>query len=220
MLVGTWLMFGLFLDGYAHDNILTGAESFLTPWHGVFYSGFAATAGWILYLVARRVRSGIPAARAVPQGYGWAVVGIVIFAVGGIGDATWHTLFGIETGLDALFSPTHMLLFAGLFLVITSPLRAAWSRPDEGTVSWGRFFPAWLSITLASALMGWFFVACLWMPYHEWLALTPFDPVTDDGSTTVALGTGSMLVTTLILVAPTLHVLRRWRPPLGSYIVM
>ena len=154
VLVGTWLMFGLFLDGYAHANILSGTESFFTPWHAVFYSGFAATAGWILYLVARGVRSGIPAAKAIPRGYGWATIGIVIFAVGGIGDGAWHTLFGVETGMDALFSPTHLLLFAGLFLIITAPLKAAWARPDDGTIRWGRFFPAWLSITLASALMG------------------------------------------------------------------
>ena len=35
-----WFIFGLYLDGWAHNNI-GGLESFFTPWHAVFYSGFA-----------------------------------------------------------------------------------------------------------------------------------------------------------------------------------
>src|SRR3546814_5696776 len=37
---GIWMVVGLFLDGWAHDN--NKPESFFTPWHGVLYSGFAA----------------------------------------------------------------------------------------------------------------------------------------------------------------------------------
>ncbi len=44
VLLATWLIIGLFLDGWAHDNV-PELESFLTPWHAVFYSGFVATAG-------------------------------------------------------------------------------------------------------------------------------------------------------------------------------
>ena len=42
LLASFWLTIGLFLDGYAHEHLLDGDESFLTPWHLVFYSGFAA----------------------------------------------------------------------------------------------------------------------------------------------------------------------------------
>jgi hypothetical protein len=58
MLLGTWLLVGLVVDGWAHNN-LQALESFFTPWHALFYSGVAATAVWVL-----------------------AVVGVVVFAVG------------------------------------------------------------------------------------------------------------------------------------------
>src|SRR3546814_9388797 len=47
---GLWMVVGLFLDGWAHDN--AKPESFFTPWHGVLYSGFAASAAAAV-LVAR-----------------------------------------------------------------------------------------------------------------------------------------------------------------------
>ena len=47
IVLGLWFVVGLLLDAWAHNN-LRGLESFFTPWHGVFYSGFAATAAWIV----------------------------------------------------------------------------------------------------------------------------------------------------------------------------
>lgn len=217
--VAAWLMLGLFLDGYAHANILTGTESFLTPWHGVFYSGFIASAAWIIYLIVRRTDLGQPARRAIPIGYGWATIGIVVFASGGIGDGIWHTLLGIEISLDALFSPTHLLLFVGLFLIITAPLRAAWARSDEGPSAFAGLFPAWLSTTLATALVA-FFLSYLWSPRLPWLPRQTFDPQSGDGEIMVMLGMATMLITTLLLVAPTLLMLNRWRLPFGSFTVM
>jgi hypothetical protein len=43
MLFGTWLLIGLFVDGWAHTN-LESLETFFTPLHVDFYSGFEATA--------------------------------------------------------------------------------------------------------------------------------------------------------------------------------
>src|SRR3546814_9496965 len=51
---GIWMVVGLFLDGWAHDN--NKPESFFTPWHGVLYSGFAA-ATLAAVLVAARSRT-------------------------------------------------------------------------------------------------------------------------------------------------------------------
>ena len=47
MLLGTWLLVGVMVDGWAHNN-LEALETFFTPWHALFYSGFVATAGWVL----------------------------------------------------------------------------------------------------------------------------------------------------------------------------
>jgi hypothetical protein len=51
-----WLVGGLFVDGWAH-NTRPRLESFFTPWHGLFYSGFAAAAGWICWQVWSRRRA-------------------------------------------------------------------------------------------------------------------------------------------------------------------
>ena len=136
MLLGTWLLVGLVVDGWAHNN-LQALESFFTPWHALFYSGFVATAA----RARQPERSGLA---AFPAGYGLAVVGVVIFAVGGAGDMTWHTIFGIEQDVEALFSPTHLLLFAGMALILSTPLRAAWSDLAEPAApGYRRFLPCW-----------------------------------------------------------------------------
>jgi hypothetical protein len=150
VVVSTWLMVGLFIDGWAH-NTRSSLETFFTPWHAVFYSGFTACAAWTAVLIARRL-DGRPLSRArIPAGYGLAVVGIGVFAVGGAGDMTWHLLLGIETDVDALFSPTHLLLFCGIMLILTAPIRAirragwpAARRPIDA---------AQVTLTLATALV-------------------------------------------------------------------
>lgn len=43
VLLGLWFTVGLFFDAWAHNNE-AHLETFFTPWHAVYYSGFAATA--------------------------------------------------------------------------------------------------------------------------------------------------------------------------------
>ena len=40
--LSVWFVLGLFLDAYAHADA-PELETFFTPWHAVFYSGFAVT---------------------------------------------------------------------------------------------------------------------------------------------------------------------------------
>src|SRR5687768_4950696 len=100
-LFGTWLMIGLFVDGWAHIN-LKGLESFFTPWHGLFYSGFLACTLWTAWLTYRQLAAGRTGFDAIPRGYELGVVGLVVFFLGGNGDMVWHTIFGIEEELEAL----------------------------------------------------------------------------------------------------------------------
>jgi hypothetical protein len=195
----TWLILGLFLDGWAHNN--AKPETFFTPWHGVFYSGFVVTAGWMWTRYERH--------RGVPAGYGLGFVGVVLFAVGGVADMIWHLVFGVEVNLEALLSPSHLVLFASGLLILSSPLRAAWSDPSPDAP----FLPALLSITLVTATVSFF--------------LMEFSPFLSDAATATRYsgylareveleGFASVLVATVVLVGPTLLLLRRWRPPAGS----
>src|SRR5262245_40073680 len=116
-LLGTWFTVGLFLDAWAHNNV-PELETFFTPWHAVFYSGFTATAAWIAWTVRHAVLGGwrgFSASSAMPPGYGAAAVAVVGFAAAAVGDMTWHVVFGVERSINILFSPTHLGLLVSMF---------------------------------------------------------------------------------------------------------
>ena len=58
-LLGTWVVGGLFMDGWAHVN-QPGLETFFSPWHAIFYAGFLVSAVVLARLVARFQRGGRP----------------------------------------------------------------------------------------------------------------------------------------------------------------
>jgi len=207
MLLGTWLLVGLVVDGWAHNN-LQALETFFTPWHAVFYSGFVATAGWVL-ATATRARQPEPSGLAAfPAGYGLAVVGVVIFAVGGAGDLAWHSIIGIEQDVEALFSPTHLLLFAGMALILSTPLRAAWSDPAQPAApGYRRLLPVLASTALVTVLVAFAFM--YWAAFIQTIGASSYDPHLLDG-------VASVLATNLILLASLLLLARRWRLPFGT----
>jgi hypothetical protein len=207
MLLGTWLLVGLVVDGWAHNN-LQALETFFTPWHALFYSGFVATAGWVLATAARARQPERSGLAAFPAGYGLAVVGVVTFAVGGAGDLTWHSVFGIEQDVEALFSPTHLMLFAGMALILSTPLRAAWSDPaTPAAPGYRQFLPVLASATLVSVLVAFAFM--YWAAFIQTIGAGAYDPHLLDG-------VASVLATNLILLAPLLLLARRWRLPFGT----
>ena len=79
----------------------------------MLYSGFLVVATVLAVTIARAHRGGLTWSQAVPRGYEISLVGVAVFAIGGIGDLLWHTLFGIEVDLSTLLSPTHFVLTAG-----------------------------------------------------------------------------------------------------------
>jgi hypothetical protein len=213
-ILGLWLMIGLFVDGWAHVN-LSQLETFFTPWHALFYSGFTAVAGWTAWLVGVRRATGLPRWDSIPAGYHLGVVGAAVFAVGGVGDWMWHTIFGIETSLDALLSPTHLLLFAGMVLVVTSPLRAIWYRHEGRALAWADGRPAILSTALVTLLIAFFFLYA-WAPTSGLLqaVYSPFDELA------VSYGVLEFVVTTVILMGPAAMLVSRFDLPVGAFTFM
>jgi hypothetical protein len=219
-LFSAWLLVGLFIDGWAHNN-LESLETFLTPWHAALYSGFAATATWMGWLVLRGMRRGLSVSAAIPIGYGLGLLGAAVFGAAGVVDFIWHSLLGIEVSIEALLSPPHLVLFMAGLLMATTPLRAAWSSTDPRTMSWGGFLPPLLSLTLSTAAVAFFlqYVSAFLSRYAtapdaESLARLPGGYVTPEAAQII--GIMSVLVTNLILLAPVLLLLHRWQPPFGS----
>ena len=116
----TWILTGLFLDGWFHING-PEFESFFTPWHGVLYSGVLATV--VVHLWHQRRTGGIA------PGYRPSLAGGLLVLAAGFVDGVWHTLFGVEADLNALLSPPHLLLITAGTLVFAGPLRAALRAP-------------------------------------------------------------------------------------------
>jgi WD40 repeat protein len=154
--LATLVVGGLFLDGWAHNHGKVD-QSFFTPWHAILYSGFAIYALFLLVNWIRAYRQGYAWKSALPYGYGLALIGAGVFAVGGVLDLIWHTLFGIEADVQALLSPTHLILATGLFLMVTGPLRAAWARRrDDRALSWASGAPVLVVLALMLSMMMFF----------------------------------------------------------------
>jgi hypothetical protein len=205
---------GLYLDGWAHNHGQVD-QSFFTPWHAFFYGGFAlVTLLLVGTLVVNRLR-GQSWGTALPVGYRLSLLGVLIFATGGVGDLIWHELFGIEEGFAALLSPSHLTLILGLALVVTGPLRAAWSRAG-GAPTWQALGPALSSLTLLISVLT--FITMYAFPIAYNLAgMRHGEFHSDIGQ---MAGVLSVVVTTVLIMGPTLLVMRRWSLPLGSLLLV
>lgn len=122
-IVGLWLAAGFLLDSWAHLH--TQIETFFTPYHAAFYSAMVAGT-LILAVVARRNHGlGFTGMNVLPAAYQSALWGIPIFFAGGVGDLIWHTFFGVEDRVEAVTSPTHLIIGMGVLLVCGAPIRSA-----------------------------------------------------------------------------------------------
>ncbi|TMR25351.1 hypothetical protein ETD86_01680 [Nonomuraea turkmeniaca] len=217
-LLGVWFGIGLMIDAWAHSNLDSELETFFTPWHAAFYSGFAAVSGWIIWQVWRNVRAGRQGLAAVPQGYLAGLVAVPAFAAFGFADMMWHTILGIETSIDILFSPSHLGLVTSMLLIITTPLRSAWNAPDVGAgPTLGRLLPALIGLAFATTLVSLFLSYGDALQWRAGRIVEAFSLLDDGGADRLAT---TIALTNIVLLAPVLLLVRRWRLPFGSVTIM
>ncbi len=224
-LFGLWAIVGLFLDGWAHSH--QKPDSFFTPWHAVLYSGFTSALLWSLWVVWRRRQDGRSLLSVAPPGHVLTLAGFALFGAGAGGDLIWHEVLGVEVSVEALLSPTHLLLMGGGAMALSAPLRNI-MRSSASEVSWKEFLPALLSLTLLTAVAG-FFLSYL-SPFGNTAAAYPTTTThTHDVSRlSPAIAAelreywalGSILITTVLLVFPALFVRRRWRTAPGTFVFL
>jgi hypothetical protein len=228
--VSTWFVGGLFLDGWAH-NTIPSLETFFTPWHAVLYSGFLVSMAVLGWGIGRNRTGGQSIWQAVPAGYELSLLGGLLFAASGLGDMVWHIVFGIEANLEALLSPTHLLLLFGGTLFITGPIRAAARRDEAGSDGEGRTaqMPRVLAITYA--LGGLAFFTQFANPWGgPWFAAA-YRPITGEVSTIggpplpgwfleQGLSVAGILVQSALLGGAALLAVRAGRVPAGGFTLM
>ncbi len=197
------MVFGLYLDGWAHRA--QKPETFFSPWHGVLYSGFVAA---VLFFATIGRQSPIPKDKILARGF-------LLFVAGAIGDGVWHEVFGIEVNLETLLSPTHLALMIGGIAMVSAPLRLALRDPNERAASFRSFFPTLMSLTLVLGVVSFFT-----MYVSAFMAGALGDPDGTSNGFQASPAIGAVLITTALLVGPTLAVVRRWQTPMGTFTLM
>ncbi|MEL7436733.1 MAG: hypothetical protein AAFN11_22535 [Chloroflexota bacterium] len=203
------LVSGLFIDGWAHNHGIVD-ESFFTVYHAVMYASYALFGFVLIGLHYMNVNKGYTFWRALPQGYIISLIGVFIFGVGGFADMLWHIAFGIEDGIEALYSPSHLVLGVGYSVVIAGIIQSAWVR-REPTSGWGRLW--WVVLTNACLLTIFTFFAqfMTFMGATDGIYGIPRDR---DLWTTAIIG--GYVLTASLQTGVILFMMRRWTLPGGA----
>ncbi|GAC1393935.1 MAG: hypothetical protein NVS4B11_31590 [Ktedonobacteraceae bacterium] len=201
-----WLVLGISLDAWAHNHFRL--ETFWTPWHGVLYSGLLATAFVLPGAMLINRLKGTSWRAAIPAGYEISVLGIIGSFISGLGDMTWHLLFGIEQNIDAAFSPTHIALMLFFGFVIVGPFHALY-------VSSTRSSQVLLLLSYTLLLLYWQIISQEASPYATfWLVNAP---KTDGTRQTLAIV--SYVLQGAFLAGLTMYLLRRWKLFFGFFFI-
>jgi hypothetical protein len=211
--LAVWVVVGLFVDGWAHTHGMADT-SFFTPYHALLYAGLLATLLVLTAVLAANRACGLAWGRALPVGYGLALVGALLFALGGGLDLVWHTLFGVEANVEALISPSHLVLALGGWLVVSGPFRAAWAR-EAPARSWGALLPMLLTLTGLLSLLTFFTQIAHPVPNpHFWGGPAPISR--GAAHALEEMGIVSLLLTSALITGQILLTMRRWALPFGA----
>src|SRR3984893_11604120 len=205
---------GLWLDVWSH--VTYGADqSIFSEYHLLFYTATVMAGLFLAYAGITNLLAGYRWSDALPVGYSLSLAGIIFFGIDGVIDLTSHAIWGFETGLEALNSPTHIGLFAGIFVFASGPIRAEVARQRRGeAMTLSRLLPFVLSVV--SSLSAMTFPTFLYLPLigKPWaLQVQRIDQGAIIGVLGVFLETG-------IMMGMLLWIVRRVVPLPGSITLM
>jgi hypothetical protein len=195
---GSWMVFGLFLDGWAHQA--EKPETFFSPWHLVLYSGFGAAVAYFTF------RERILKKRT--EGDRLTIAGLVVFIVGAVGDGAWHEIFGIEVDLEALLSPTHLALMIGGLLMLGIAYRKEIAvQPRSPRADYSLV----VTMTLGAAVVMFF------TQYFSAFRFSGVWPTQGDNDVWEVHALGSVFVMNAIMLGLAFLIVRDWTPPRWTF---
>jgi hypothetical protein len=198
-----WITSGLYLDGWSHN--VHKPETFFTPYHGLLYSGFLAAVLWGVYEARRQTDTPAPNDKL-------AMLGGVLFAVGGAADLVWHTVFGIEKDVAALLSPTHLTLMTGGILAASAPLRAARAGTAQDDRSLRHFLPVVLGLAVVAAVVAFF------LQFASAFRLDVLPAKSQEMAQVYSVL--AVLLTNAVLLGAAFYLRRFWTPPRGAFTLL
>ncbi|MGB1250727.1 MAG: hypothetical protein ACPG8W_08965 [Candidatus Promineifilaceae bacterium] len=211
------LTIGILMDVWSHIEFGPD-QSIFNEYHLLFYGSMTAIMVLLGGLLLNNLRDGYPLAMALPQGYGLGFLAVLLFGLSGVIDLSGHAMFGFESDIEALTSPTHLLLFINWFLILFAPVQAARARAHAT----GQF--ATLRQSLPKLLAYGCMMACINIPLMNFFPMgsSPYmlqemRPASDYYG--LSLGISGTLLQTMITVAFILWLVREFRMPRGGFTV-
>jgi hypothetical protein len=208
-----WLSGGIMIDAWYHFH--STVETFFEPAHALLFAGLLASYVFTAIAIGTYVRRGFALRVALPPGYELTLAGLFVALIGGVLDMIKHSLWGFEQGFDALVSPTHLLIGAGMFLIITGPIRSALGRPDRSRTLLAQL-PMILALASMMELIHWGTQFVFLTGAERYNAPLPPTASAHDTLTLIALqyykqgvGLVAVIVQSILLVGFALFALRR-----------
>jgi hypothetical protein len=139
--VVAFLMAGIvlsaYIDAYAYVKVpgrvihnIVGIDPERAALAGVTVCWFLLT-GFLFNSFGQGLRQGLPWNRALPDGYTGSLAAALVFGAALIADTYWPPAAGSNTlGLDALFTPPHVVEIAAAAVMVSGPLRSAARRGE------------------------------------------------------------------------------------------
>ncbi|MDA0160104.1 hypothetical protein OM076_07510 [Solirubrobacter ginsenosidimutans] len=249
MILAIWPITALFFDGRNHNNRTGIESFFTTAHIVLYAGMTVFAIYVAILINRYQLKSGAHPSRgsfdfkAIPVGYGVSIIGLCILGVAGPADLTWHSLYGFEINVEAIVSPPHLALFLGGLLVSSTGIRSMWAKRDIAP-SMREYLPALLSGILFIAMINFITMyLSAWMtnvaPTKAFVEnLKHFPDVMSNQHIglseglrdysgklfpyhyyTVGQALGSIVISTIVLLGPTLLILRRWRVPDGTFTI-
>ena len=153
-LLMTGIVLSAYIDAYAYVKVpgrvihnIAGVDPAKAALAAVTVCWFLLT-GFLFYAFAQGLRHGRPWNRALPDGYTGSLAAALVFGAALIVDGYWPPAAGSNTlGLDALFTPPHVVEIAAAAVMVSGPLRSA-ARRGETTASFVTLISASLLLSV------------------------------------------------------------------------